>query len=69
LVAAGWGPADSGGMGFFDEWAWPLPPAGPLAFVCAWAALGIPETRAVIDAQLILDATGQSTRLWPENGS
>jgi hypothetical protein len=29
----------------------------------------MPETRAVIDAQLILDAAGQSTRLWPENGS
>jgi hypothetical protein len=50
-------------------WAWPLPPAGPLEFVCEWSALGMPETRAVIDAQLILDAAGQSTRLWPENGS
>jgi hypothetical protein len=50
-------------------WAWPLPPAGPLAFVCEWSALGVPETRAVIDAQLILDAAGHSTRLWPENGS
>jgi hypothetical protein len=50
-------------------WAWPLPPAGPLEFVCEWSALGIPETRAVIDAQLILDAAAQSIRLWPENGS
>ena len=50
-------------------WAWPLPPTGPLEFACEWAALGIPETRAVIDAQLILDAAGQSTRLWPETGS
>jgi hypothetical protein len=49
-------------------WAWPLPPAGPLEFVCEWAALGVPETRAVIDAQLILDAAARSTRLWPENG-
>jgi hypothetical protein len=50
-------------------WAWPLPPAGPLEFVCEWAAFGMPESRAVIDAHLILDAAGQSTRLWPENGS
>jgi hypothetical protein len=50
-------------------WAWPLPPAGPLEFVCEWAALGVPETRAVIDAQLILDAAGHSTPLWQENGS
>ena len=54
---------------FSRWWAWPLPPAGPLEFVCEWSALGIPETRAVIDAQLILDAAGQSTLLWPENGS
>jgi hypothetical protein len=54
---------------FSRWWAWPLPPAGPLEFVCEWSALGVPETRAVIDAQLILDAAGHSTRLWPENGS
>jgi hypothetical protein len=34
----------------------PLPPPGPLAFVCAWPARGIPEVRAEIDAGLILDA-------------
>jgi hypothetical protein len=52
---------------FSRWWAWPLPPAGPLEFVCEWPAFGIAETRAVIDAQLILDAAGRSTRLWPEN--
>jgi hypothetical protein len=45
-------------------WAWPLPPAGPLEFVCEWSALEIPETRASIDAQLILDAAARSDRLW-----
>jgi hypothetical protein len=48
-------------------WAWPLPPAGPLEFVCEWPAFGIAESRAAIDAQLILDAAGHSTRLWPES--
>ena len=48
-------------------WAWPLPPAGPLEFVCEWPALGIPESRASLDAQLILDAAGQSIRLWPDD--
>ncbi len=48
-------------------WAWPLPPAGPLEFVCEWPALDIPESRASIDAQLILDAARRSVRLWPEN--
>jgi hypothetical protein len=60
----GGGPRSS----FWRWWAWPLPPAGPLEFVCEWAALGIPETRAGLDAQLILDAAGRSTRLWPDEG-
>jgi len=48
-------------------WAWPLPPAGPLEFVCEWPTLGIPESRAGLDAQPILDAAGQSIRLWPDD--
>src|SRR5919106_3767412 len=34
----------------------PLPPPGPLAFVCAWPARGIPEVRVEIDAGLVLNA-------------
>jgi hypothetical protein len=34
----------------------PLPPPGPLAFVCAWPGRGIPESRVEIDAGLVLDA-------------
>lgn len=42
--------AQSGGGGggrTFEQgyWVTPLPPPGPLAFVCAWPALGITETR------------------------
>jgi len=44
-------------------WAWPLPPSGPLEFICQ---LGTGETRAGIDAQLILDASRRSVRVWPE---
>jgi hypothetical protein len=47
-------------------WAWPLPPSGPLEFVCHWPTLGTGESRVGIDAQLILDAAGKSIRLWPE---
>jgi hypothetical protein len=50
-------------------WGWPLPPAGPLNFVCEWSALEIPETRASIDAQLILDAAARSVQLWRDPGS
>ncbi|MGH3121290.1 MAG: hypothetical protein ACRDND_09755 [Streptosporangiaceae bacterium] len=51
---------------FWRWWAWPLPPAGPLEFICEWPGNGIPETRTAIDAQLILDASGRSIQLWPE---
>jgi hypothetical protein len=46
-------------------WVWPLPPPGPLTFVCEWAAFGIPESRAEVDAQLIRDAAAGSIPLWP----
>src|SRR5437899_576501 len=48
-------------------WTWPLPPAGPLEFVCEWPAFGIAESRAGIDARLVLDAARRSIRLWPES--
>ena len=38
-----------------EYWVWPLPPAGPFAFVCAWPARGIAESRAEIDAVAILE--------------
>jgi hypothetical protein len=43
-------------------WARPLPPAGRLGFICR---LGGIETRASLDAQLILDASQRSVRVWP----
>lgn len=52
---------------FFRWWAWPLPPKGPLEFVCQWSIYGIAETRVRVDAQLILDAAQRSVRLWPED--
>ena len=54
---------------FFRWWAWPLPPRGPLEFICRWPMYEIAETRVRIDAQLILDAAQRSIRLWPEDGN
>ncbi len=48
-------------------WMWPLPPAGPLEFVCEWPTFGLAESRTGIDAQLIVDAARRSIRLWPGN--
>jgi hypothetical protein len=45
-------------------WVSPLPPAGPLAFVCEWPVLDIPESRTEIDARLLLDAASESIHLW-----
>jgi hypothetical protein len=38
-----------------------------MEFVCEWPGLGIAETRAGLDAQLILDAARRSVQLWPED--
>ena len=51
----------------FQWWVWPLPPAGPLEFICQWPVYGIGETRIGIDGQLILDAARSSVQLWPED--
>lgn len=48
-------------------WVWPLPPDGPLEFICQWPAYGIGETRVGIDARLIIEAARRSVRLWPED--
>ena len=50
----------------FRWWVWPLPPAGPLEFICQWPVYGIGETRVGIDGQLIIDAARRSVQLWPE---
>ncbi len=65
LISTGGG---GGGRRYdMDYWVWPLPPPGPVTFVCQWPSHGIGESRAEIDAQLILDAAARSTRLWPED--
>jgi hypothetical protein len=47
-------------------WVWPLPPRGPVAFVCEWAAESIPLTRREVDADLVLEAARRAEALWPE---
>jgi hypothetical protein len=47
-------------------WVWGLPPPGPLAFVVEWPARGIPETRAEIDAGLVLEAAARAVPIWTD---
>lgn len=46
-------------------WVWPLPPPGPVTFICQWPAYRIAETRGEIDARLIVDAAGEAREIWP----
>jgi hypothetical protein len=61
--SSGSAPGNSG-MVYYVQ---PLPPPGPLTFICEWPAQGIAETRVEIDAQRILDASTRAVRLWPEH--
>jgi hypothetical protein len=46
-------------------WVSPLPPEGPVTFVLAWPAFGMPESRTVLDGAAIRAAAGRSQLLWP----
>jgi len=61
----------SGGLHSWELafWVWPLPPPGPVAFVCEWPAEGVELTRAEIDASAILDAGANAKVLWPNDGA
>ncbi len=63
-----WGGAGMAGSNrsWQEYWVWPLPPEGPMAFVCEWPANGISRTRAEIDAAPILEAAERAEELSPE---
>ncbi len=56
-----------------DRWGWdmdyrvrPLPPPGPLAFVCVWPERGIPPSRVEVDGAAVLGAADAAARLWSD---
>jgi hypothetical protein len=61
---------NSGGGGgsyrnaYRSYWVWPLPPDGPLRFVCEWPAFGISETSIEIDSSLIREASKRAVSVW-----
>lgn len=70
MHSGGGGGGGGGGSDWHQtNWVWPLPPPGPLSFVCQWPAAEIALTRAQIDAELILDAAGRAQDLFPDHGS
>lgn len=61
----GGGGDGAGGSRWQQEyWVWPLPPEGPLAFVCEWPIADIPETRSEIDSAALRDAANEAVILW-----
>jgi hypothetical protein len=42
----------------------PLPPPGPLAFVCVWPERGIPPSRLEVDGAVIRNAADTAVTLW-----
>src|SRR4051794_20899871 len=47
-------------------WMAPIPPAGPLTFICTWPLMDIPETRTVVDTAPIREAHSRTHVLWPK---
>jgi hypothetical protein len=43
----------------------PLPPPGPLAFICAWPGRGVPTSRMEVDGGAIRAAADTAVTLWP----
>ena len=42
----------------------PLPPAGPLTFVCRWPGFEIAENKVELDGAQIVEALAQVQSLW-----
>jgi hypothetical protein len=62
------GPGTGGGV---DGWSFdmddrvrPLPPPGPLAFICAGPGRGIPTSRVEVDGVAIREAANAAVTLW-----
>jgi hypothetical protein len=59
---------------FQDRWIWdmdyrvrPLPPPGPLAFICVWPGRGIPASRVEADGEAIREAANEAVTLWSDD--
>jgi hypothetical protein len=59
--------AGGGGQRYSQSfWLWPLPPEGPLSFVCEWPAFDIGLSRVDVDSALFRDAASRSRPLWDD---
>jgi hypothetical protein len=61
------GGGGGGGRWRHGYYGWPLPPDGPLAFVCEWPAANIAQTRTEIDGGLLCSAAPGTVVLWDDD--
>ena len=45
----------------------PLPPPGPLVFICSWPGRRIPSSRMEIDGEAVRGAADAAVTLWPDD--
>ncbi len=69
LVEGGGEGSEGGRLGRGASWdlglaVQPLPPPGPLAFVCAWPGRGIPSAQVEVDGAAIRAAADAAVMLW-----
>lgn len=65
LTSAGGG--GGGGYRWDQGWfLWPLPTSGTLTFICEWPLLEVPETRAEVSADPLVEAAGGAVELWAD---
>ena len=67
VVFSGQGGGGGGAAWQREFWIWPLPPPGPVTFVCAWPRFGIEESRTEVDGGLIADAARRALVVWPDH--
>jgi hypothetical protein len=71
MLSSGPGTGLLGSGSSSDRWGWdmdyrvrPLPPPGPLAFVCVWPERGVPPSRLEVDGAAVLGAAEAAVTLW-----
>jgi hypothetical protein len=66
-----WGMGGGGGGEEYHKgfWAWPIPPYGPVTFVCEWKRYAISEQRVPVDGALIRGPSQASAPLWSASKS
>jgi hypothetical protein len=72
LLQPSGGGGGGGGRWRHGFYVWPLPPAGPLTFVCEWPAATIELTRSEIATDSLRAAAAAAVVLWtdePDRGS